>query len=58
MLSVVYADCHIETNHPECCYAECRYAKWQYTEIHGTAVQWFQKTLAYFVLPVKYGCNF
>ncbi len=58
MLSVVCADCHTETHHPECCYAECRYAKWHYTESHGTAVQWFQKPLAYFALPVNYVCNF
>jgi hypothetical protein len=53
MLSVVCADCHIETHHPECCYAERRYAKWHYTESHGPAVQWFQKTPAYFILLVN-----
>jgi hypothetical protein len=27
MLSVVYADCHKQTNYAECRYAECHYAE-------------------------------
>jgi hypothetical protein len=35
MLSVTYAECHMQTLYAECRYAECRYAECRYAECSG-----------------------
>ncbi len=35
MLSVIYAECHIQALYAECHYAVCRYAEYRYTECSG-----------------------
>jgi hypothetical protein len=34
MLSVIYAECHIQAFHAVCQFAECHYAKCHYAECH------------------------
>jgi hypothetical protein len=35
MLTVTYAECHIQAPYAEWLYAECRYAEYRYAECHG-----------------------
>ncbi len=44
MLSVIYAECHMEAIYTECRYAECRYAECRYAECHGAPFKSFQSS--------------
>ncbi len=45
MLTVTYAQCHIQALYAACCSAECRYAECPNTECHG-AVEFKSKTVS------------
>jgi hypothetical protein len=50
MLSVTYAECHIQALYDECYYAECLYSECRYKECRG-AISLTKSEMSYFINP-------
>jgi hypothetical protein len=53
MLSVIYAECHIQALYAGCHYAECRYAECRYTVCSGAVFRAMLRSFTLLALPAR-----